>query len=78
LLVQPFVGGDFIAPRDPKIFVHTPQAQVFYVALPIWNNPIFFHCSSSLITFVVFIVTHVYSAIGDAKESRNSIPESIG
>lgn len=78
LLVQPVVGGSFTVPRDPEVFVRTLQAQVLYAVLPIWNNPMFCRCSPSFITSVVSIITHVYSAIGDAKGSRSGIPGSTG
>lgn len=78
LLVQPVVGGSVTVPRDPEVFVRTLQAQVLNAVLPIWSNPMFCRCSPSLITSVVSIITHVYTAIGDVKGSRNGIPGSTG
>ena len=38
----------------------------------------FCHCSPYLITFIVSIINHVYTAIGDVKGSKNGIPRSTG
>jgi len=68
--MQPFVGGSVTIPRDPKVFVRTLQAQFHNVVLAIWSNPTFCRYSPSLVTFVVSIITHVYTTIGDVKGSR--------
>ena len=58
LLVQLVVGGSFTFPRGLDVFVHTLQAHVLYVVRPIWNDPMFFHCSPSLITSMVSIISN--------------------
>ncbi|KAL9235242.1 hypothetical protein vseg_010019 [Gypsophila vaccaria] len=77
LLVQPVaVGlsiGLFPVPRDPEVFVRILQSQVLDVILPVWNHPMFPHCSVTFITSVLLLVTHIYSGVGDVKHSRNVV-----
>lgn len=75
-LVQPFFGDSVTIPRDPKGFVHTLQSQVLNVFLLIWSNPMFCFFSPPLINFGFCIISHVYTTIGDVKESINGIPGS--
>ncbi|KAK9268578.1 hypothetical protein L1049_000332 [Liquidambar formosana] len=80
LLVQPVaVGlsiGLFPVPRDPEAFVRMLQSQVLDVILPVWNHPMFPNCSSSFITSIVSLITHVYSGVGDVKRNRSGIAGS--
>ncbi|RVW50067.1 E3 ubiquitin-protein ligase UPL1 [Vitis vinifera] len=75
LLVQPVaVGlsiGLFPVPRDPEAFVRMLQSQVLDVMLPVWNHPMFPSCSSTFITSIISLVTHIYSGVGDVKRNRN-------
>ncbi|XP_021771401.1 E3 ubiquitin-protein ligase UPL1-like isoform X1 [Chenopodium quinoa] len=80
LLVQPVaVGlsiGLFPVPRDPEVFVRMLQSQVLDVILPVWNHPMFPHCSASFITSVLSLVTHIYSGVGDLKRNRSGVTGS--
>ncbi|KAH9607668.1 hypothetical protein KSS87_011637, partial [Heliosperma pusillum] len=81
LLVQPVaVGlsiGLFPVPRDPQVFVRMLQSQVLDVILPVWNHPMFPHCSVTFITSVLLVVTHIYSGVGDVKHNRNVVPGNL-
>ncbi|XP_010675966.2 E3 ubiquitin-protein ligase UPL1 isoform X2 [Beta vulgaris subsp. vulgaris] len=80
LLVQPVaVGlsiGLFPVPRDPEVFIRMLQSQVLDVILPVWNHPMFPHCSAAFITSVLSLVTHIYSGVGDMKRNRSGVTGS--
>ncbi|XP_051125493.1 E3 ubiquitin-protein ligase UPL1 isoform X2 [Andrographis paniculata] len=75
LLVQPGATGLsiglFPVPRDPEAFVRMLQSQVLDVILPVWNHPMFPNCSSSFITSIISLITHVYSGVNDVKQNRS-------
>lgn len=77
LLVQPVaVGlsiGLFPVPRDPEAFIRMLQSQVLDVILPVWNHPMFPHCSVAFITSILSLVTHIYSGVGDMKRNRSGL-----
>jgi len=77
LLVQPVaIGlsiGLFPVPRDPEVFVRMLQSQVLDVVLPVWNHPMFPHCSPAFIASVLSLVTHIYSGVGDVKRNRSGV-----
>ncbi|CBI39751.3 unnamed protein product, partial [Vitis vinifera] len=52
-------------------FVRMLQSQVLDVMLPVWNHPMFPSCSSTFITSIISLVTHIYSGVGDVKRNRN-------
>lgn len=80
LLVQPVaIGlsiGLFPVPRDPEVFVRMLQSQVLDVVLPVWNHPMFPHCSPAFIASVLSLVTHIYSGVGDVKRNRSGVAGS--
>ncbi|KNA23829.1 hypothetical protein SOVF_020560 [Spinacia oleracea] len=80
LLVQPVaVGlsiGLFPVPRDPEAFVRMLQSQVLDVILPVWNHPMFPHCSAAFTTSVLSLVSHIYSGVGETKRNRSGVTGS--
>ncbi|KAI4388584.1 hypothetical protein MLD38_000898 [Melastoma candidum] len=82
LLVEPASAGLslglFPLPRDPEVFVQMLQAQVMDVILTIWNHQMFPNCDPSLVSFIISLMTHVYSGTGDLKQSRDGTARGIG
>lgn len=75
LLVQPVATGLsiglFPVPREPEAFVCMLQSQVLDVLLPVWNHPMFPSCSSSFITSIISLITHIYNGASDVKQNRS-------
>ncbi|KAJ0230389.1 HECT domain-containing protein [Hirschfeldia incana] len=57
-------------PREPETFVRNLQSQVLDVILPIWNHPMFPHCSPNFVASVTSLVTHIYSGVVDATQNQ--------
>ncbi|CAL5075279.1 unnamed protein product [Urochloa decumbens] len=77
LLVQPIVTelsiNLFPVPSEPESFVCMLQSQVLDAVLPVWNHTMFPECSPALVTSLVSIMNNICSAVGDLKQSRNSV-----
>ncbi|CAN6195336.1 unnamed protein product [Urochloa humidicola] len=77
LLVQPIVTelsiNLFPVPSEPESFVRMLQSQVLDAVLPVWNHTMFPECSPALVTSLVSIMNNICSAVGDLKQSRNSV-----